>query len=213
MALGLAASYRYQLGYKPIAGEEKTLRPGADMRFRLGFEGPLTQRTYLRIAGIVAVRQKDAIDDTVTNGVGSRLTGYVSLNQGIGATSTVNLYVFDVFRGAPQIEKTAIGAAFLPRGNLLTAGVQYVQRVSARTSLVPTLEYRISHSAPDTTTSMERTGSSVRGGLDLRHRINPRYTVVFDGSYLTGDLQSLAGVRTDVRMSGYRIALLLEVRR
>ncbi len=213
MALGLAALYRYQLEYRPIAGEESTLRPGADMRFRVGLEGPITQRTYVRTAGIVAVRQKDVINDATMNGIGNRLTGYFSLDQGIGRASTITLYAFDVFRGSPQIEQTAVGAAFLPRGNLFAAGAQSAHRISARTRVVPRLEYRISHSAADTTTSLERTGSSLRVGLDLRQRISPRHNLVLGGSYLTGDVQSLAGVRTDVRMSGYRVALLLEVRR
>jgi hypothetical protein len=212
MALGLAAVYRYQMEYRPIAGEESTLKPGADMRFRAGLEGPVSQRTYLRIAGIAAVRQKDVINNAIANGIGNRLTGYFSLDQGIGRASTLSLYMFDVFRGSPQIEQTAYGAAFLPRGNLLAAGARSAHRLSARTDVVPRLEYRVSHSASDTTTTLERTGSSLRFGLDLRQRISPRHNIVLSGSYLTGDVQSLAGLRTDVSVRGFRVALLLEVR-
>jgi hypothetical protein len=211
MALGLAASYRYPFEYQPIQGMNNTLTPGGEIRVRAGLEGPLGRRTHLRTAGIVAIRQKDAINDSTVNGVGNRLIGYISLNQGIGAVSTVTVYAFDVFRSDPRMEQTAVGAAFLPRGNLFAAGSQLAFRLTARTELSPGVEYRLSHTAADTaTTSLERTGHSWRFGLDLRQRISPHLAVVLNGSYLTGNVQRLAFTQTDVSLKGYRVAAFLE---
>jgi len=223
MAVGIAATYRLPFSYEPIKGAASggqfgalqpgsTLRPGNEFRLRVGLEGPLGPRTYLRTAGIFAVRQSDAINDATVSGVGNRLTGYVSLNQAIGGSSAT-FYAFDVFRGNPQIEPNAIGTGFLPRGNLFVVGTQWAFRLSASAELTPQLEYRLSHAAPDTVTnSLERAGSSFRVGANLRRQLSQRVGLVIHASALTGKIRQVAGVPTDSDVSGFRGAVHLEVR-
>jgi len=213
MAVGLSASYRYPFEYQPLVNVDYTLQPGAELRVRAGLEGPIGQRTYLRMAGIVAARQRDAINNITRHSVGTRATGYFSLEHGIGSAATATLYGFDVFRGNPQIQQTATGAAFMPRGNLFALGAQYARRVGVFTDLVPGVEYRLSHTAQDDIGSdLQRTGSSLRIAVDVHHRVNQTYNMVIKASYLTADMRSVAGVLTQAKVSGFQTALLVEVR-
>ena len=75
--------------------------------------------------------------DATQNGVGSRLITYLSLNQGLGAAKSFTLYGFDVLRGQPQLEQTAVGAAVLPRGNLLALGARFDLGLAPATTVSP----------------------------------------------------------------------------
>lgn len=212
MAVGVAATFQRPFSYQPIKNDPRTLRPGSEFRFRAGLEGPVGPRTYLRAAGILAVRQNDAINDTTVNGVGNRLTGYVSLNQGVGPSSAT-FYLFDVFRGGPQIERTAIGSGLLPRGNLFALGTRWAFRLSEKAELSPNAEYRLSHAAPDTVnTSLQSLGNSFRLGADLRQQLSDRAALVIQGSALTGRVKQFGGLPTDIGMSGFHLAVHVEVR-
>jgi hypothetical protein len=210
MALGVGATFQQPLKYDPVQGQGDRLRPGGEIRLRGGIEGAVGPRTYLRVAGIFARRQKDEINEATLNGVGNRYVGYVSLNQAVGRSS-VTVYGFDVFRSDPQIEPTATGAALLPRGNLLAAGAQFALGVAPSTRVTPRVEFRTSRSAPDATvTDLQRLGSSFRFGIDLRHRVNRNVALVVQGGGLIGDVVQ-AGTTVDFR--GYRAGLHLEVTR
>lgn len=209
-ALGFGGAFRQQLTYQPIAGLPDQLRPGAELRVRAGLEGPLARRTYVRFAGIYAARGKDVVNDSTLHGVGNRVIGYLSVNQGIGARTAVTLYAWDVFRGDPQVEPTATGAAVFPRGNLLALGGRLRVELSQRASVTPRAEYRISVAAPDTgVTALKRVGNSVRFGASVRLAVAPRAAVVFQGSGISGALFQ-SGRRVD--FSGFRAGVNLEYR-
>ncbi len=211
-AAGFAGSFKQPLGYQPVLGESRQLKPGSEMRLRGGLEGPLGRRTYLRVAGILARTAKDRVgiagSDSVRNGVGNRLITYLSVNQGMGRLG-LTLYGFDVLRGDPQIEQTAQGAAILPRGNLLALGGRLDVPLGVATTLSPNAEWRVSDAAPDARTkALERLGGSLRLALDLRHRLSPVFSLVLQGGRTSGYVYQ-AGNRVD--LSGFRVATHLEI--
>ena len=211
-ALGFGATFKQPVSYQPVLGQASQLKPGGEMRLRGGLEGPLARRTYLRAAAIYARTSKDQIQvgsaDSTKNGVGNRLVTYVSLNQGLGASS-LTLYGFDVLRGDPQVEATALGAAILPRGNLLALGGRMDMPVGSGTVVSPRLEWRSSAAAPDTsTTALQQLGVSLRLGADVRHRVTHAASLVLQGGWTTGHVVQ-AGQQ--VSLSGYRLALHLEL--
>lgn len=207
MALGFGATFRKPLTYEPVLGRTTELRPGAEIRLRGGLEGAIATRTYIRLAAIYARREKDVVSDSTRNGVGNRIIGYVSLNQGLGSAS-VTVYGFDVFRGNPQLESTAAGAAILPRGNLLAAGLRFDFPLGRTTTVEPNVEYRVSDAAPDaSTTSLERLGESFRYGVDLRIRATRRWAIVLQGGGISGYVTQSAA---RINFRGFRSALHLE---
>ncbi len=210
-ALGLGATYKYGLSYEPLAGSAAELRVGPELRTRLGLEGPLGRRTYLRLAGIYAARGKDTFQDNTQNGVGNRLIGYIALSQVFGNSQLV-VYSFDVYRDGPRVEPTAIGAALLPKGNLLAGGFRFDLRLGRSTTITPRAEYRSSASAADTTdTSLRNVGWAVRFGVDLGQDLSPRFRAVFQVDGFTGaarDDQTMPYVDID----GFRAGVFLTVR-
>ncbi len=210
MAVGFGATYDHPLEYQPILGQPNDLRPGAEVRLRTGIEGPIGRRTYLRLTGILARRQKDRVDGVTQNGVGNRLVGYVAVNHGLGS-SQITLYAFDVFRGDPRIEQTAAGAAFLPRGNLIGVGGEVTIPVGVTSSVVPRFEFRHSSVAPDEMdTTLRKLGQSLRVGVDFRARARQNVAIVARLDGLTGSVQqSGAGIG----LTGFRVALHIELMR
>ncbi|OGU17808.1 MAG: hypothetical protein A3K13_09300 [Gemmatimonadetes bacterium RIFCSPLOWO2_12_FULL_68_9] len=211
-AAGFGATFRQPMGYAPVLGEDEQLKPGSEIRLRAGLEGPLARRTYVRTAAILARTSKDRIAfagaDSTRNGVGNRLITYLSVNQGIRSFS-LTAYVFDVLRGDPQMEPTAVGAAVLPRGNVLALGGRLDVPLGGATTVTPNAEWRASDAAPnDTTTALERLGTSLRYGVDVRHRLTRSMAVVFQGAGTSGYIVQ-AGDR--VNLSGYRVGLHLEL--
>jgi hypothetical protein len=210
-ALGYGGTFRQSMEYQPIQGVvDTTLTPGSEFRLRAGLEGPLARRTYLRIAGIYAARQKDRVSGTVRNGIGNRLVSYLSLNHGLGGRgSALTLYVFDVFRGDPQIEPTALGTAVFPRGNLFAWGARLAIARRA-TTITPRVEYRISAQAVDTSdTTLRRAGLSWRFGIDVRRRVTSRAAVVVQLGGISGNLVQSG---REIGLNGFRAGAHLEFR-
>jgi hypothetical protein len=219
-ALGVGGSVRGNFSYTVIEGDSAQLNPGTDLRLRGGVEGPLARRTYLRAAVTWARRGVDqagfetAEGSEDLNGIGDRLVGYLSLDQGIG-NSVLNIYVFDVFRTDPQLEATVVGAAILPRGNLLGAGARFDWRFNRSMALVPKFEYRLSLIAerPEAGGTADNTlqlfGESFRFGADWRYRFARRWNLVVQAEAAFGRLvQELDGER--VKFGGPRAAVHLE---
>jgi hypothetical protein len=216
-ALGLGATYTYSLSYQPVVGQTDEIRPAAEIRARAGIEGPLGRTTYLRVATVVARRGKDEFGGAAQNGVGMRFIGYGELVQGFGNLQ-LTLYGYDVFRGSPQLEATAVGQAVLPKGNLAVGGLRFSLPVGRTTTVLPRAEFRYSSQAQggyDSTGRfvqgpMEKAGTSWRFGVDLRQLLTDGIAVVASGGALTGNIAQAA---TDIGLSGYRFGLLLEVTR
>jgi hypothetical protein len=207
-ALGLGGTYNLPLSYVPVAGTGNELKPGQEFRFRAGVEGPIGRRTYVRFAGIYAMRSKDEINSDIQNGVGNRIVGYVSMNQGLGS-STLILYGFDVFRSDPQIEATATGAAILPRGNLLAAGMRWTFPLAPGTSLGPRAEFRSSLTADSDDTTLRKAGHSIRAGMDLRRQMSQQVAFVLQADGIMGSLADVN--RTMIDFNGFRVALHTEI--
>ena len=209
-ALGLGGTYQLPLSYVPVSDRAGELKPGQEFRFRAGIEGPLARRTYVRFAGIYAMRSKDEIDSATQNGVGNRIVGYLSLNQGVG-TSTLVLYGFNVFRSDPQIQATATGAAVLPRGNLTAAGMRWTFPLGPGMSLGPRAEFRNSLTAnSETDATLRKAGHSIRVGMDLRRQVNQQLAVVFQAGGITGSMADPN--RTMVGFRGFRFAVHTEIK-
>ncbi len=209
-ALGLGGTYRLPLSYVPVSDRAEDLKPGEEFRFRAGLEGPLGRRTYIRFASIYAMRAKDEIDASLQNGVGNRIVGYLSLNQGIGA-STLILYGFNVFRSSPQIEATATGAAILPRGNLSAGGLRWTFPLGPNMSVGPRAEFRYSLSAnSETDAVLRKAGHSIRAGMDLRRNVTRQFAVVLQAGGIMGSM--VDANRAGVDFQGFRVALHTELR-
>ncbi len=205
-ALGLGGTVTGAFPYTAVVGDSTELKPGTDVRVRLGVEGSLARRSYLRAAGVFLYRNNDAVGDQNLNGIGNRWVGYVSFDQGIGKTS-LNLYVFDVYRNKPQLEPTAIGAAVLPRGNLLGAGARLDWPLGGNTLLTPRFEFRSSRTADELDGELKHAGESFRFGADLRQALTQKFSVVLQADGVTGFVRS-QGVSP--HFDGFRAAVHLE---
>jgi hypothetical protein len=206
-AVGLGATYKLPLSYQPVVGRTDALKPGAEVRFRGGLEGALGRTTYLRVATIYARTSKDEVGGVTLNGVGNRLISYASVSQGFG-NHQLTFYGFDVLRGDPQAEATALGAAILPKGNLVAAGARGAFRLDPAMTLSPNFEVRYSAAAADTASStLERLGRSLRVGADLRRDDGNTATELRLG-YVSGYVVQ-AG--TPINLNGWRGALVVEL--
>lgn len=207
MAVGGAVVYTHSFPFEPVVDFDTELQPGAELRARAGIEGPIADRTYVRLAGIFARRAQDRIEGDPQSGVGNRFAGYATLTQGVGR-GTVSLFLFDVFRADPQLERTAVGTAFVPRGNLLAAGIRASAPLAGSLRFEPRVEYRLSHAASDSEGGeMEQLGSTVRFGADLRHRLTPQFSIAVGGDGLTGSFSEANG---SPGISGFRGTFHLE---
>lgn len=208
MAFGAAASFRASSAYQPLQGVDRSFNPGGEFRLRLGLEGPVARRSFLRLTGIFARRSEDEVDGNPISAVGNRISAYVSLDQGVGS-STLTLYLFDSYRSASGLEQTAVGTALLPRGNILAAGARWSFALARGTSLTPRVEVRDSRAEEEGESGgLERLGSTARIGVDLRHRISSTLAGVVQFSGLRG---SLVSGGEDIDVSGYRFSAHLEI--
>ncbi len=212
-ALGIGGTYRQALSYLPVRDQDDKLKPGSELRVRLGVEGPLARRTYLRFAGIFAARAKDQLAGVTQNGIGNRTIAYFALSQGLGGGgASLTLYSFNVFRSDPQIiGGTDEDAALLPRGNLFALGGQFGFGLGRSTRVVPRVEYRVSAlaSAGDLNDkTLRRAGSTFRFGADLRQQLSRRLAAVLSGSGVTG---TVVQAGADLGLNGYRMGLTLEL--
>lgn len=211
-ALGIGGNFRESLSYTPILGPSATqLKPGRELRLRTGLEGPLGPRSYLRVAGIVAIRAKDEIAETTVNGVGNRVAGYLALDQSVGNAS-LTVYLFDVFRGDPRLEATAVGTGLLPRSNLLASGARLAIPAGPTTTIVPRLEFRNSWAAGENS-GLRTAGRSFRFGADVRQSLHDHLALVVQGGGVVGFVGQLGDQQLggNVNLRGYRAALHLEV--
>jgi hypothetical protein len=205
MALGLAGTYTRFGEFEPLVGLQP-MKPGGEFRLRGGLEGALGDNTYLRTAAIFARRASDQFDGEELSGVGNRFGGYLTIDQGIGSSS-LSLYVFDLFRSDPQIGESVFGNP-LPRGNLFALGSRLTIPVGGEARLIPRLEWRRSDRAQEPTSStLEELGNALRAGADLTFALTDGTTLALQGDGLFG---SVEGGGADV--TGYRLGVSLTVR-
>ncbi len=209
MALGLAASYTTNGTYRPVLGQIGEFRSGGEMRVRLGFEGPIAQRSFLRTSGTFTHRGDDEVSGASQPSVGNTFSGSVSLEQGLGSTTLI-LYAFDLVRSSAGLVETPVGAVFLNRGNLFAGGAQWSFRLASGTSLTPRVEIRDSKAQTRGPGSgLRRLGRTTRIGVDLHHRLGQGRAVVLRAGRLTGSV--VDNMDTELDVTGYRLSLLLEI--
>lgn len=142
--------------------------------------------------------------------VGNRMSGYVSLDQGVG-TTVLSVYAFNLLRSA-GVEETPVGPAVLPRGNVFAGGALWSIPLASGTNLTPRLEIRDSRSeVEDSSSGLQRLGRTTRLGADVRQPVGQRAALVLRGDFLFGSvLDTTTG--TDLDVTGYRAALQVEIR-
>jgi hypothetical protein len=206
-SVGIGGSVRVPFAYQPLTGASDEIKPGTDFRFRIGVEGPLARRTYLRVAGMFARQGDYQVADTGRTSVGNRMTGHLSLNQGLG-TGALTVYAFDVFRGSAEV----VGASVLPRGNLFGAGLRYELPLSVSVTAIPRAEFRFSDQATPDDTALRKAGTSARIGADVQFDITGPFRIVAQGDGLFGSLRPGDVADELVDVSGWRAGVFLEWR-
>ncbi len=209
MGIGLAGTVTRAGTFTPVEGVGQELRPGTEFRLRAGVEGPLGETAYLRAAAILARRSDDEVNGQAL-GVGTRISGYVSLDQRVGR-SVLTFYAFDQLRADPQVENTALGGGVLPKGNLFAAGAQMDIPVRRRLRATPRIEFRRADQALDLLQSdLVELGTSFRFGGDVRYRIRPLVDIVVEASGLVGNVVDASN---DVGANGYRFGASVQLGR
>jgi hypothetical protein len=209
MAIGGAVSFTASGSYQPIRGQPGEFTPGGELRVRVGLEGAVARRSFVRVSGIYARRGEDEANGQPQTSVGDRLSAYVTLNQGLGST-TLTTYAFNLYRSAAGVEQTPVGPAYLNRGNVFAGGIQLSIPLSRATLVTPRVEIRDSRSETgDPSSGLERLGSTSRFGIDVRQALGPAGALVLRGDRLTGTL----GSNPDIDLTGYRFTLQVEVAR
>lgn len=216
-ALGLAATVTGSREYTPVADGE-LYEPGSEVRVRVGVEGPLGRRSYLRVAGIVSRRGADRFAGEPQADPGARASLYAAVEQGVGR-STLSLYGFWSRRGAPSIEEGPVGLALLPESRTLVAGGRWSVPVRGSDRLTPRVEVRRSDAVPLDPAAppagegeLERLGTSVRVGADYRLRASSRTSVVLQADGLTGEIRGGGAGSTLLGVRGFRAGVRLEWR-
>jgi hypothetical protein len=212
MALGVAATYRQEMAYDPLAGSSVQLSPGPEMRVRVGLEGQASPTSYLRLAAMFSRRGQDEFGVDSPGAASNQWTGYAALENGLGS-SNLALYIFDSFRTAPRLEGTAFGPTVLPRSNTFAVGGQWVVPVRSLDHITPKVEYRLARAAPSPDDDqLEKLGSTFRAGVEYRLNASPLASVVFQAEGLFGEVGDLRAFEL-VGVTGYRAGIHVELRR
>ena len=206
-SVGYAMNVRVPLTYQPILGSGDEVRAGTDVRVRVGLESPVGRRGLFRAATIASIRGKDELNGARVNGVGSRIAGYASLAAPLGST-VVTVWGSGFYRSDPALEATAVGAAFVPRGTLLSAGLRLTMALGAVLRFEPEVEFRTASAAPDAAgLQLEQLGDVIRFGARLIRPLGMGLSVVAHGEGLSGTIHDgLASAST----TGFRASVLLE---
>lgn len=217
-AVGFATSVTQFGSFEPVLNQASEFKPGMELRARLGFEGPLSPRSYLRLAGIFSHRGADELAARPLGASGNRYAAYASLNHGL-ENAALTVYLLDSFRASSQIEDGSLQ----PRGNLLALGAQISVPLDRVTSIVPRIEMRRSNLAvTQDSDELSSVGSTFRLGADASRRLNDAVSLVLDldavfGSLNQGAVQSsgLDGSTPldDVSVRGFKFGVHIEVRR
>ncbi|MQA91598.1 MAG: hypothetical protein GEU90_15475 [Gemmatimonas sp.] len=205
LAVGAALSYQASFAYSPFAESAAELHPGNEFRLRMGIEGPLARRSFLRLSGIFA-RRAGAEWNSAPTDIGNLYSGYASFQQGF-ESSSLTLYLFELYRASGALEQTAVGPALLPRSNVFAAGAQWAYTFADEIQIMPRLELRDSRSALTDSGPLEPLGRTLRVGVDLRRRMTEWMSAVIQGDGVTG---SLTAEGADIGVSGYRISAHLQ---
>ena len=209
MALGLAATFRHEFAYGPVASSPDELNPGLEARFRVGLEGPVGGSGYLRLAGVLSRRGQDEFAGEAQGAAGNLWTGYGAYERSLTSSNLV-LYLLGRLRSDPRLEGTALGPALLPRSSLLAFGGRWAVSVRRSDLLTAKVEYRRARAAPvPESETLEPLGTSLRAGFEYRLAASRNAAVVFQAEGLIGEAGDLV-VDELIGMTGFRLGLHLE---
>jgi len=206
-AAGIGGSYRWRAAYTPVAGSGD-LEPGAEVRVRLGVEGPLAAggRGYFRLATMYAGTGGDTLDGGLRSVSGARVLLYSNFNLPAGR-GTLSFYAYDRYRFPTHgYDSTVVQ---VPRGNVLALGGRLEQPLSPVLNLIPNLEFRYEVAAPDGG-SVALLGWLIRPGVDLRYRAGAALTILVQAQAAFGRLATTGGSPSSVSLVGPRALALLE---
>lgn len=208
-SVGYGLHVRVPLSYEPVIGGGDEVRAGTDVRLRVGIESPVGRRAFFRGAAIVSARGRDELNGRSVNGVGNRVAGYASLDAPLGP-GVATVWGSGLYRSDPALESTAVGAAFVPRGSLLSAGLRWAVGLGGTTQLQPEFEFRTASAATDAGgLQLDPLGDVFRLGARL-HR--PLAT----GAWIVVEAHGVAGTIFDGPESasarGFRGGVVLEWR-
>ncbi len=159
-ALGLAGSYRYSGSYEPFAGNTATLKPGGEVRVRVGADRLVGQGRF-SLGLTYSTFSNDEFGSNARS-PGTRFIPQASLSLPMG-NNNLSLYAWDIYR---KVTETAADPT-LANENTITAGAILALR-AGRNSLRPQVEFRHSARGPG---GLQSNGSLL--GLGLRYVMNP----------------------------------------
>lgn len=214
LALGLGATFNTSGEFAPIA-DGPDYRPGTEFRIRAGLEGPVARATYLRVAGIYALRGADEVAGVSPGDPGGQFSLYGAVEQGLGS-STLGGYAFASGRSEPSLGQTPVGLNVLPESRTYAVGTFLSVPLRTADVLTPRVEYRSNSVVPlsDPGGDFETLGRGFRVGADYRLGLPGASDLVFHGDYFTGDVGDpvTVGMGDLVGVGGYRLGVRLEWR-
>lgn len=201
-AIGAGTSYRYGASYTPVSGGGE-LTPGAEIRGRLGIEGPFGGNKYFRGALVYTTTAANDIGPGAQSTIGDRVLVYGAASMPVGRSNLV-LYGWEMRRLRAR-NFDAPGTISVPRGNVLALGARLERPVSPRATLVPLVEFR--HELTGPADRMELLGYLFRSGADVRYQLSSRATGVLQAQLAFGSLHDEG---TNISVVGPRLGLLIE---
>lgn len=159
-ALGLAGSYRYNSSYEPFAGNNASLKPGGEIRLRVGADRLVGQGRFS--FGVTYSTFSNDEFGSNSRSPGTRIIPQLSLSLPMGNNSLA-LYAWDVYR---KVDENPADSS-IANENTLTLGATYALRMG-RNSLRPMVEFRSSMRGPG---GLQSNGTLF--GVGLRYVMNP----------------------------------------
>lgn len=133
-ALGLAGSYRYNGSYEPFANNAASLKPGGELRFRLGADR-LVGQGRLSLGLTYSTFSNDEFGSNARS-PGTRIIPQVSWSLPLG-NNNLSLYAWDIYRNVAE----SAADSTIAKENTLTLGAIFAVR-TGRNTLRPQVEFR-----------------------------------------------------------------------
>lgn len=159
-ALGLAGSFRYNASYQALADTNLTLKPGAEMRLRLGADRIVGQGR-LSLGLTYSTFANDEFGSQ-SQSPGTRLIPQFSWSTPLGLNNSLVFYGWDVYRNVDESAQINAGV----KQNTIALGAMASLKSGARNSLRPQLELRKGWQGPG---GLHNQGTLV--GLALRYQM------------------------------------------
>jgi hypothetical protein len=188
-ALGVAGSYRYNGSYTPFSDTSLSLRPGGEVRIRVGADRIVGQGRF-SFGLTYSTFSSDEFGNRSLS-PGGRIIPQIAWTIPMGNNSLA-LYAWDIYRNVNENAANATGV----KQNTVAAGAIFSVR-TGRNVLRPQLEYRQAWKGPG---GMTADGKLVTLGLRYSIAASNRLSLVPGLRFDVGSLPNLAG--TNVSFTG-----------